>query len=342
MTMTLAALAQAVGARLQGEAGLQVHGVASLLGAGQGEVAFLANPRLRRHLADTRASAVILSAQDAPHCPVAALIADNPHVIYARVAALLCPNPTPPPGIHPRAWIDPRAQIAPDAAIGPNSSIEAGAEIGPRAVVGPGCVVERQAVLGEDCRLVANVTICHGVTLGRRVLVHPGAVIGSDGFGLANDRGRWIKVPQLGGVLVGDDVEIGANTTIDRGALEDTVIEEGVKLDNLIQVAHNVRVGAHSAVAGCVGIAGSATIGRHCMLGGGVGVAGHLTIADGVQVTGMSLVAQSIPQAGVYSSGLTVEPNRLWNRISARLRALDDLARRLIALERKVSSDHQD
>jgi UDP-3-O-[3-hydroxymyristoyl] glucosamine N-acyltransferase len=178
------------------------------------------------------------------------------------------------------------------------------------------------------------------VRLGQRVLVHPGAVIGSDGFGLALDQGgRWLKIPQLGSVVVGDDVEVGANTTIDRGALDDTIIEEGVKLDNQIQVAHNVRIGAHSALAGCVGIAGSARIGRHCMLGGGVGVAGHLEIADRVQVTGMSLVTKSIQEPGIYSSGLAVEPNRLWNKISARLRRLDDLFKRLAILEKKIEHD---
>ena len=214
-----------------------------------------------------------------------------------------------------------------------------GAVVGEGVCVGPNCVIGEQAVVGAETRLVAQVTLCHRVHIGRRVLVHPGAVIGSDGFGLAlGPDGRWVKVPQLGGVWVGDDVEIGANTTIDRGALEDTVIEEGVKLDNQIQIAHNVRVGAHSALAGCVGIAGSARIGRHCMLGGGVGVAGHLEIADRVQVTGMSLVARSIAEPGAYSSGLAVEPNRLWNKISARLRRLDELFRRVAEIK-KISGN---
>lgn len=202
-------------------------------------------------------------------------------------------------------------------------------------------MIGEQAILGAGTRLVAQVTICHRTRLGQRVLVHPGAVIGSDGFGLALDSdGRWLKIPQLGSVQVGNDVEIGANTTIDRGALEDTIIEDGVKLDNQIQVAHNVQIGAHSALAGCVGIAGSARIGQHCRLGGGVGVAGHLKIADRVQVTGMSLVAQSITQPGAYSSGLTVEPNRVWNKISARLRRLDELFRRLTALEQTLNRGH--
>ncbi len=243
-------------------------------------------------------------------------------------------------GVHPTAWVSPEACIAADAWIGPHCTVEAGAVIETGVVVGPNCVIGEQAVIGAGSRLVAQVTVCHRVQLGRRVLAHPGAVIGSDGFGLALDHdGRWLKVPQLGGVQIGDDVEIGANTTIDRGALEDTVIEDGVKLDNQIQVAHNVRIGAHSALAGCVGIAGSAQIGRHCMLGGGVGVAGHLEIADRVQVTGMSLVAQSITEPGAYSSGLTVEPNRLWNKISARLRRLDELFRRLAVLERKMNQN---
>jgi UDP-3-O-[3-hydroxymyristoyl] glucosamine N-acyltransferase len=201
--------------------------------------------------------------------------------------------------------------------------------------IGPHCVIGERVVLGAETYLVANVTVCHDVRIGQRVLVHPGAVIGSDGFGLANEDGHWIKVPQLGSVQVGDEVEIGANTTIDRGTLEDTIIEAGVKLDNQIQVAHNVHIGAHTAIAGCVGIAGSARIGRHCILGGGVGIAGHLDIVDHVHITGMSLVTQSITKPGTYSSGLPVESNRLWNKISARLRKLDDLARRLTALEKK-------
>ena len=335
---TLGEIAAATGARLQGcDAATVITGVAPLNSAEPEQLSFLTHSRYRSFLTGTRAAAVIVSPGDAADCPVPALVAPNPHVAYARAAALFEPAAEPRWGIHPTAWVSPLASVAADAWIGPHCTVEAGAVIAAGVIVGPNCVIGERAVLEAGTRLVAQVTICHRVRLGCRVLVHPGAVIGSDGFGLALDRdGRWLKVPQLGGVRIGDDVEIGANTTIDRGALEDTVIEEGVKLDNQIQVAHNVRIGAHSALAGCVGIAGSARIGRHCMLGGGVGIAGHLDIADHVQITGMSLVTKSITEPGVYSSGLAVEPNRLWNRISARLRRLDEVFRRLSALERRT------
>lgn len=338
---TLGEIAAVSGTRLQGcDAATVVTGVAPLDRAEPGQLSFLTHSRYRPYLAATRASAVILSAEDAVACPAPALVADNPQVAYARASALFEPTAKAMAGVHPTAWVSPEARVAADAWVGPQCTVEAGAVIGAGAFVGPNCVIGEHAEIGEQTRLVAQVTVCHRVQLGRRVLVHPGAVIGSDGFGLALDRGgRWLKIAQLGGVRIGDDVEIGANTTIDRGALEDTVIEEGVKLDNQIQVAHNVRIGAHSALAGCVGIAGSALIGRHCMLGGGVGVAGHLEIADRVNITGMSLVTQSIAEPGVYSSGLAVEPNRAWNKISARLRRLDELFRRVAALEKTSNQD---
>lgn len=338
---TLGEIATLIHARLQGgDPATAITGVAPLHRAQAGQLSFLAHARYRPFLATTLASAVILSTEEASHCPAPALVVANPQVAYAQAAALFEPHPQIVAGIHPTACVHPTANLAADAWIGPYAVVEAGAVIGAGVWVGPHCVIGEYAEIGADTRLIARVTVCHRVRLGQRVLVHPGAVIGSDGFGLALDEaGRWLKIPQLGRVLIGDDVEIGANTTIDRGALEDTVIEEGVKLDNQIQVAHNVRIGAHSALAGCVGIAGSARIGRHCMLGGGVGVAGHLEIADGVQVTGMSLVTKSIAQPGIYSSGLAVEPNRLWNKISARLRRLDDVFRRLAILEKKIQQD---
>ena len=336
--ITLGQIAAVAVAHLHGgDPATVIQGIAPLDQAQTGQLSFLSDSRYRRHLVTTQASAVIVALADVPDCPVPAVVATNPHVAYARAAALFAPPVTSLRGIHPTAWVSPTAQIAPDAWIGPHCTVEAGAVIEAGVSLGPGCVVGEQAVIGVASRLVARVTICHRVKIGQRVLIHPGAVIGSDGFGLALDEaGGWLKVPQLGGVKIGDDVEIGANTTIDRGALEDTVIEAGVKLDNQIQIGHNVRIGAHSALAGCVGIAGSARIGRHCLLGGGVGVAGHLEIADRVHITGMSLVTQSLTQPGVYSSGLAVEPNRVWNKISARLRRLDDLFRRLAALEKRV------
>ena len=337
--ITLGEVAATAGASLRGgDAATIITGVAPLPSAEAGQLSFLTNPRYRRFLTVTRAAAVILSPEDAKGCPIPAVVAANPHVAYARAAILFAPaSAAARGGIHPTAWVSPTAQIAADTWIGPHCAVEAGAVIERGVFVGPGCAIGEHAIIGAETRLVARVTVCHRARLGRRVLVHPGAVIGSDGFGLALDQGgRWLKVPQLGGVLIGDDVEIGANTTIDRGALEDTVIEEGVKLDNQVQIGHNVRIGAHSALAGCVGIAGSARIGRHCMLGGGVGIAGHLEITDHVRITGMSLVTQSITQPGVYSSGLAVEPNRFWNKISARLRRLDEMFRRLAALEKKI------
>lgn len=337
--VTLADAATAANAELRGDGSTLISGVATLQNARAGQISFLANTRYRSYLATTQATAVILSPNDAAACPVAAVLAANPLLAYARIAALFAPAAAPMQGIDPLASVSPEATVAPDAWIGPYSVVEAGARIGAGAFIGPHCIIGREADIGAGSQLSARVTICYGVRLGQRVLVQPGAVIGGDGFGLANDGGRWVRIPQLGSVWIGDDVEIGANTTIDRGALEDTVIEDGVKLDNQIQIAHNVRVGAHTAMAGCVGIAGSARIGRHCVLGGGVGVAGHLDIADRVHVTGMSLVAQSITEPGLYSSGLTVEPNRLWNKISARLRRLDDLARRLTTLEKKIAAD---
>lgn len=324
--------------RLTNARNLLIRGVATLQNADSGDISFFTNTRYRQSLQNTRAGAVILQVEHANICPTICLVASNPQLAYSRVAGLFAEQSQTCSGIHPTAVVDEQAEVAGDAWIGPYSVIEAGASVGAGVFIGPHCWVAAGVTVGTGSRLIANVTLCHAVRLGDNVLVHPGAVIGSDGFGLANDRGRWVKIPQLGSVIVGDDVEIGANTTIDRGALDDTILEQGVKLDNQIQVAHNVHIGAHTAVAGCVGIAGSAQIGQHCTIGGGVGIAGHLKIADNVHITGMSLVTKSITEPGLYSSGLTVEPNRLWNKISARLRRIDDMARKLTMLEKKTSS----
>lgn len=338
MKYSLGALAEHVEATLHGDPALDIEGVAPLHLAGAGQLSFLSSSAFRKHLTQTRAAAVILRAEDLDACPTAALVVSDPYLAYARIAALLIEPPAMPQGIHSSAVVADDARVADSAWIGPNSVVESDARIGDGVFIGPGCVVGAGAEIGANSQLVANVTVCHGVVLGKRVLVHPGAVIGADGFGLANDRGRWIKVPQLGSVRIGDDAEVGANTTIDRGALEDTVIEEGAKLDNLIQIAHNVRVGAHTAIAACVGIAGSASIGRHCTLAGGVGVVGHLEIADNVHVTGMSMVTRSITEPGVYSAGVPLEPNRQWHKNFVRFKQLDDMARRLKALEKQINS----
>ena len=320
---SLGDLAVRFGLGLRGEPKLRVSRVATLSRADAGSVSFLANPRYRKQMESTHATAVVVGPEHAAACPVAALIDPNPYLAYARIADLLHPRTGPAAGIHSTAVVSAGAQVAPSASVGPLAIIEDGADIGERVVVGPGCVVQRGAVIGADSWLVSRVSLYPGVRIGRRCILHAGAVLGADGFGFASDAGSWVKVPQLGGVQVGDDVEIGANTTIDRGAIEDTVVEHGVKLDNQIQVGHNVSIGAHTAVAGCVGISGSTTIGRRCMIGGGVGIAGHLTIADDVVVTGCSLVSASIRQAGSYSSGMPTVETRLWRRMVAHLRRLD-------------------
>jgi UDP-3-O-[3-hydroxymyristoyl] glucosamine N-acyltransferase len=319
----LGELAVRFGLGLRGEPSLRVSRVATLSHAESGSLSFLANPRYRRQMESTRATAVLVGPENAAECPVAALIDPNPYLQYARIADLLHPQPRPEPGIHLSAVVSATARVAPTATVGPLAVIEDDAEIGERAFVGPGCVVETGARIGADSRLLSRVSVCAGVRIGKRCILHPGAVVGSDGFGFAPDAGTWVKVPQLGTVRIGDDVEIGANTTIDRGAIDDTVVEHGVKLDNQIQVGHNVTIGAHTAIAGCVGISGSTTIGRRCMIGGAVGIAGHLTIADDVAVTGFSLVTASIKQAGSYSSGMPALESRRWRRMVARFRRLD-------------------
>ena len=333
MGTTLGELAVRFGLELAGDPAQAVTGVATLQSAGPGAVSFLANPRYRRHLAGTRATAVVLDAGSASDCPVAALVSRNPYADFARIAQVLHPLPAVTPGVHPSAVVHPSAEVASDASIGPQAVVEEGAVVGPRALVGPGCVVMRGARLGPDSRLVARVTLYPGVTLGSRCTVHAGAVIGADGFGFAPDRDGYVRVPQVGGVRIGDDVDIGANTTIDRGAIEDTVVEDGVKLDNLVQVGHNVRIGAHTVVAGCVGISGSTVIGKRCMLGGAVGLAGHLELGDDVVVSGYSLVTRSLKEPGMYSSGMPAVPAAEWRKTVARLRRLPVLERRLALLE---------
>ncbi len=338
MSLRLADLAQRVEARLVGDADCRVDRVDTLADAGEGAITFLANKKYQRHLADTQASAVILAPEFVADCPTNALVADNPYLAYARAAALLFPEPPLTSGRHPSAVVASTAQVDASAWIGPGAVIEEDVQIGARVYVGPGCVLGRSSRVGDDCRLIANITLCHGAQLGRRVLIHPGAVIGSDGFGFANEGGVWVKVPQLGAVRIGDDVEIGANTTIDRGALKDTIIEDGVKLDNQIQIAHNVRIGAHTAIAACAGIAGSTEIGRHCTLAGGVGIAGHLEIADHVHFTGQSLVTRSFLEPGVYSGNLPAVANQDWRKTVARLRQLEEVMRRLKHLEKRFSA----
>ncbi len=332
--LSLGELAEHIGAELRGDGDRMVERLASLPRAVAGEVSFLSSARYRMHLAATRASAVILAPRFSHVCPVDALMMENPYLGYARAAAALNPQPQRAGGTHPTAWVSEEARVHASAWVGPQAVVEGGASVAAGVFVGPGCTVGAGVSVGEGCRLVANVTLCHGVRLGRRVQVHPGAVIGADGFGLAEDQGRWVKILQLGAVDIGDDVEIGANTTVDRGALENTIIECGVKLDNQVQVGHNCKIGAHTAIAGATGIAGSVSIGKRCRIGGGVGINGHIEIADDVHITGRSVVAQSISQPGVYSSGVPLQETRAWRRNYLRFCRLDELARRLGRLEK--------
>lgn len=325
---TAGELAHRFGLALRGDASVAVSGVGTLAAAGPGQLAFLANPRYRQQLADSRAGIVVARESDAAGTQATVLLARDPYAAYARIAALFEQLPAREPGVHPSAVVHPQARIAPGAQVGPLCSIGAGSVVEDGAVLGPGCVVGEDCVVGAGSRLVARVTLVTRVRLGRRVLVHPGAVLGADGFGIAMDGGAWLKVPQLGGVVVGDDCEIGANTTIDRGAIEDTVLEEDVRLDNQIQVGHNVRIGAHTAMAGCVAVAGSTRIGRYCLIGGGAGIVGHIEICDRVVVTAMSLVTGSIREPGEYSSGTPLMDSRSWRRNAARFRHLDAFFRR--------------
>lgn len=331
---TLAELAERLDCRLVGKGTIRISGVCALFPGRPAHIGFLSNPAYRRLLQGTQAAAVVMTEVDEPLSPVPALITANPHLVFARLAELFVPPRCACPGIHPTAVVDVTAKVHPRAEIGPYCVVEAGAEIGDAVILGPHCVVAEGVRIGEGSWLVARVFIGAMVQLGCRCVIHPGAVIGADGFGFARDGGSWVKVAQLGSVRIGDEVEIGANTTVDRGALEDTVIEEGVKLDNQIQIGHNVCIGAHTAIAACTGISGSTVIGKRCMIGGGVGMSGHLKIADDVLITGMTMVTHSLHTSGIYSSGLPVDDNRRWQRNVARFRHLDALAKRVRHLER--------
>ena len=341
--LTLAAIverlnAQGLSARLSGDAEQKIRRVASLAEAESSDISFLANPRLRKELDTTAAGAVLVREDEAEAVPGNAIVVANPHVAFAHVAGWLYAGDEATPGIHASAVIDPSSEIHATARIDAQCVIEAGVVVAAGCQIGPGCVIGKDVQLGEGTRLVANVTICHGTQVGRRVILHPGVVIGADGFGLANDEGSWVKVPQVGRVILGDDVEIGANTCVDRGAIGDTVLEEGVKLDNLIQIGHNVHIGAHTAIAACTAVAGSARIGKHCAIGGCVGIVGHLEITDNVTITGMSFVQRTIRKPGIYSSGTPLEENASWHRNYVRVKQLDDMARRIKTLEKQLAA----
>jgi UDP-3-O-[3-hydroxymyristoyl] glucosamine N-acyltransferase len=342
MPLRLAELAVRFGCELQGDPDALIERVGTLQDATPGSLAFLSNPRYRRYLAATRATAVVLDATAAAGCPVAALVARNPYATYARIAQLLYPARSFRPGRHPSSVVEAGAAVDSSAWIGAQAFVAGGAVVGPGVFVGPGSILLEGATVGPDTQLVARVTLCEDVRIGRRCLLHPGVVVGADGFGQAPDAGEYVKVPQVGSVAIGDDVEIGANTTIDRGAIGDTVIGDGVKIDNQVQIGHNVHVGEHTVIAGCAGISGSTVIGRRCMIGGMVGVVGHLEICDDVALTGRTMVSSSIRQPGVYSSALSADEARRFRRNAARFQKLDELARRVRRLEGASEAQGED
>jgi len=334
----LADIVARFGGQVQGDADTRVQQIGTLEKAGAGQIAFLANAKYRSQLEGSKASAVILSKADADATALPRIVCDNPYSYFARLSAFLNPLRDYAPGIHSSAVIGKGAQISPQAHIGPQVTVGEGAIIGAGTVVMAGCVIGDDTALGESSRLYPRVTVYHDCVIGNHVIVHSGAVIGSDGFGMAWENGRWLKIPQIGRVLIGDHVEVGANTTIDRGALDDTVIEEDVKLDNQIQVAHNVHIGAHTAIAGCVGIAGSATIGKYCRIGGSAGILGHLQIADNVEIASFTLIGKSITESGSYAGIYPFSKNEEWRNNAVHLRHLGELVKRVKALEKEIES----
>ncbi len=334
----LADIAARFGGRLLGDPAATVRQIATLDSAGKQHISFLSNSKYRAQLAATQAGAVILGEADADATALPRIVCDNPYAYFAKVSALLNPLPQAKPGIHASAVIGDGAQIDPSAHIGAYVTIGAGAVIGAGCVVMEGCSIGAGTVVGGNARLYPRVVVYHDCVIGNNLIAHSGVVIGADGFGMAMDEGRWLKIPQIGRVLIGDDVEIGANTTIDRGALDDTVIEEGVKLDNQIQVAHNVRIGAHTAIAGCVGIAGSTSIGRYCRIGGSAGILGHLQIADEVEIAAFTLIGKSIREAGSYAGIFPFARSEEWRKTAAHLRHLDELAHKVKVLQHEIKA----
>ena len=336
--MKLGQLAEFLAADLQGNADKSITGLATLQEAGPSQLSFLANTQYRKYLVGCTAGAVLLKAADAQGYEGDALIVADPYLAYARVSHLFDPKPQAPAGIHPSAVIAADAQVDATASVGPFAVIESAAVIGPGVTIGAHCFIGARCVVGEGGWLAPRVTLYHDVRIGQRVVIQSGAVLGGEGFGFANAKGVWNKIAQIGGVTVGDDVEIGVNTAVDRGALADTVIGNGVKLDNQIQIAHNVQIGDNTAMAACVGISGSTRIGANCMLAGGVGLVGHIDICDGVFITGMTMVTHSITEPGAYSSGTAMQPAAEWRKSAARIRQLDEMSRRLRKLEKHVET----
>ena len=336
MQASLGEIAEVINAELIGDSDCKISGVGTLKNATPEQISFLSNPRYSSYLKKTKAAAVVVTNSEVENCPGHSLVADDPYLAFVKAVRYLNPESDFDQGIHPSAVIEQSATLSPTTYIGANTYIGNSVVINENVYIGPGCVVEDRAELGKFSKLFANVSIGHDVIIGERVLIHPGVVIGSDGFGLANDSGKWLKIPQLGSVEIMDDVEIGTNTAIDRGSIENTIIEEGVKIDNLVQIGHNAVVGAHTVIAGCAALAGSVTIGKRCMIGGATAIAGHNTIADDVVITGLSGVTNSIREAGTYSGSMTTTDNKIWRKNMVRLKHLDELVRRINDIEDRL------
>lgn len=338
--VSLGAIAEHIGAELhlRGDdtADTLISSIGTLANARIGQISFLSNSKYRSQLEDTAAQAVILHPDNLPHCPCSALVTDNPYLGFAYAAQLLDSTPDAASDIADSAVIAADAEMGSNVRIGANAVIESGVKLGDNVQIGAGCVIGKNAQIGQGTKLWANVSVYHEVQIGEHCLIQANAVIGSDGFGYANDRGRWVKIPQLGRVIIGDHVEIGASTTIDRGAIEDTVIHDGVIIDNQCQIAHNVELGENTAIAGCTVVAGSTKVGKNCTIAGMSAITGHVEIADNVHFTGMSMVTKGIDKPGLYSSGVPAEPNKDWRRNMVGLRNITALSKRVKELEKKI------
>ena len=336
--LTLAFIAEQLNAQLVGDATALISAVGTLEEATSHQISFLSNSKYRKFLQSTQAGAVLIKADDLSYCPVNALVVNDPYVAFAKIAQLLDSTPAAAYGRGQNIVIDPSATVPDSVVIGPNVVISAGAVIGENVQIGAGTVIGQDSIIGSNSRLWANVTLYHNVHLGQDCIIHSGAVIGSDGFGYANERGQWVKIPQTGGVRIGDRVEIGANSTIDRGALGHTEIHNGVIIDNQVQVAHNDIIGENTAIAGSTTIAGSVTIGKYCIIGGNCAIAGHLSIADGVHISGATNITGNMREPGLYSSATVAMDNKTWRKNTVRFRQLDELFQRVKTLEKNLNT----
>lgn len=338
-SISLTQLAETLGAQLYGDGNVTISSIAGMNKAQAGQITFLSSSKYRKHLDECQAGAVILREKDLPFCKTNALVVQDPYLAYALTAQALDTTPPCATNIAPSAFIAPSATLGENVHIGHNAVIEEGVELGDGVEIGAGCVIGKEVKIGANSKLWANVTIYHQVKIGKACLIQSGAVIGSDGFGYANDKGRWVKIPQLGTVVIGDRVEIGACTVIDRGALEDTHIADGVIIDNLCQIAHNVAIGENTAIAGATVMAGSLTVGKNCIIGGASVFNGHMEIADNVTVTGMAMVVKPLSEPGMYSSGLPAQSNREWRKTVARVMRIEDILNRLKNIEKKFDNN---